>query len=74
LNGVRIAHEPAALLFKAAAIEIPYANCRPAQLGHNLCKVPVRPRRTIALLNLQEVHQACAGDTLQPIEARLAAL
>jgi hypothetical protein len=52
-----IAHEPAALFFKTTAVEISDANCRPAELGHNLRKVPVSTRRTLALRDLSDVHQ-----------------
>jgi hypothetical protein len=49
VNGTRVADEPAALLFETAAIEVPDANCRPAELGHNLRKVPITTSSTRAV-------------------------
>jgi len=69
VNGACIAHEPAALFLKIAAIKVSDANCRPAKLGHNLREPTIRTRGTLALWHFKNVHHRLRADALQAVEA-----
>src|ERR1700746_3616465 len=57
------------LLLETPTIEVAHANWRPLQFNHQFCKVPITTRSTLALRDLQDVHQRLRADALQAIEA-----
>ena len=59
---------PTNLLLVAAAREVAYANCRPAELGHHLCKVAICAGITPALWDFEQIQDALCTDPFETVE------
>jgi hypothetical protein len=73
LYGAGISDISANLFSVPASREVTHANCRPAEFGHQLGKVPIRAGSALTLLHCKNIQEGLRGDSFQAIEADLAA-
>src|SRR5262249_24505476 len=64
-----LSNVPANLLHVAAACQVAHTNCGPPEFGHQPCKMPVCPSRTLTMWHLEDVHHRLRADALQTVEA-----
>jgi hypothetical protein len=56
------------LFFVSAARQIPYPNCRPAKLRHNLCNPSKSGSSPIALRDIKKIQQRLTADAFQLVK------